>query len=65
MEDRSNIIKEAIEYRDKLEKEVVRLRNIISEIKEIAEQIMDKNEFVYQNHRDIRQIIRLINESEG
>ena len=36
----------------------------LQEIKKIVEQIINKNEFVYQNHRDIRQIIRLINESE-
>lgn len=42
-----------------------KLSQVLQEIKKIAEQIIDKNEFVYQNHRDIRQIIRLINESEG
>ena len=36
----------------------------LQEIKAIAEQILNNNEFVYQNHRDIRQIIRLITKAE-
>jgi len=38
---------------------------VLQEIKAIAEQMLNNNEFVYQNHRDIRQIVRLITKAEG
>lgn len=36
----------------------------LQEIKEIAEQILNKNEFVYMSYRDVRQIINLITKAE-
>lgn len=39
-------------------------KHTLQEIKTIAEQILNNNEFVYQNHRDIRQIVRLITKAE-
>lgn len=50
---------------EELKAENARLKSCLQEIKEIAEQILNKNEFVYQNHRDIRQIVRLITKAES
>lgn len=40
-------------------------KQTLQEIKEIAEQILNKNEFIYMNYRDVRQIIRLITKAES
>lgn len=39
-------------------------KHTLQEIKAIAEQILNKNEFVYMNYRDVRQIIRLVTKAE-
>lgn len=48
-------------YRSNL---VNKYKSCLQEIKAIAEQILNKNEFVYMNYRDVRQIIRLITKAE-
>lgn len=53
------------EHNRKYEAKIARLRSCLQEIKAIAEQILNKNEFVYMNYRDVRQIIRLITKAES
>ncbi len=45
-------------------KQANKYKQTLQEIKAIAEQILNKNEFVYMNYRDVRQIIRLITKAE-
>lgn len=57
-----------MEHQDKID--ILEIRNkrykqTLQEIKEIAEQILNKNEFIYMNYRDVRQIIRLITKAES
>ena len=49
---------------EQLKAENDKLRTCLQEIKAIAERLLDKNEFVYMNYRDVRQIIRLITKVE-
>lgn len=49
---------------DKANKLADKYLGCLQEIKEIAEQILNKNEFVYMSYRDVRQIIRLITKAE-
>lgn len=45
-------------------KEADKYKQTLNAIKEIAEQMLNKNEFVYMSYENVRQIIRLITKAE-
>ena len=67
MEDKSNIIQEAIVYKEKLEKEVVRLRQTLQEIKEIAKKGTETEDYLLgQAYTDlVDEILQLITKAES
>lgn len=67
MEDKSNIIQEAIVYKEKLEKEVVRLRQTLQEIKEIAKKGTKTEDYLLgQEYTDlVDEILQLITKAES
>ena len=67
MEDKSNIIQEAIAYKEKLEKEVVRLRQTLQEIKEIAKKGTKTEDYLLgQEYTDlVDEILQLITKAES